>query len=362
MTITNTADIKIISTDTKTLRPNFLLVQFIFWGGYCALNLVFMGLWSAASTFLTILFIFLSLLLGLSTHGFRYLYKRHVQTINFSKTILHLIWLIPIAALSVQCILVSIMWIFIKTFPALTQGAQPITTSSLLGYAMNYCIMLTLWSTLYLLRAEFYKRRNSEIAHWQLQAQLKENELDFLRSQINSHFLFNAINNLRSLINEDAERARAGLADLSILLRGLLQNDGRELVTLRSEMEWVRGYLALEALQFEDRLSLVIDVDESLLTEKLPPLIIQTLVENAIKHGIALRRAGGTLRIDIKPINTQFWQIKVVNPLAEFQPTHTGNKIGLRNARERLYIAYGNNALIDLDINTEVIATVELPL
>lgn len=94
-------------------------------------------------------------------------------------------------------------------------------------------------------------------------------------------------------------------------------------------MEWVKGYLSLEALQFENRLSTTIEVDESLFTAKLPPLILQTLAENAIKHGIAARRAGGHLTITIKKSNPAYWQIKVINPLPEFEPTHQGNKIGL---------------------------------
>jgi LytS/YehU family sensor histidine kinase len=212
------------------------------------------------------------------------------------------------------------------------------------------------------LRAEFTKRRNSEIAHWQLQAQLKDNELQFLRSQINSHFLFNAINNLRTLITEDAEAARKGMASLSILLRGLLQNDAQQLVSLRDELEWVQGYLYLESLQFEDRLTTVLDIDESLLTAKLPPLIMQTLVENAIKHGIAARRQGGELRICIQRLSALRWFIEVQNPLPEFSPSHTGNKIGLKNTRERLHMAFGEKATLDLTFSTQVTARVELPL
>ena len=232
----------------------------------------------------------------------------------------------------------------------------------MLVYAINYCIMLGLWCTIYLLRAEFQKRRNSEIAHWQLQAQLKENELQFLRSQINSHFLFNAINNLRTLINEDPQAARAGLASLSVLLRGLLQHDGQQLVSLREELEWVQGYLSLESLQFENRLRTTIEADDTLLTAKLPPLILQTLVENAIKHGIAARRAGGHLTITIKKMDLANWKITVTNPLPEFQPPHQGNGIGLRNARERLQLAFGNNANLMLEITEQVTATVEMPL
>ncbi len=342
---------------------HYLIAQCIFWGSYGVLNLIFMSLWGAAlSPFLTMLFIALSIILGLITHGFRYLYKTYTYNWTLLKVSLHLIWLIPLAALTAQTILFAFILALTTLFPAAAVGSQPTSAGGMIGFAINYCILLGLWCTIYLLRAEFQKRRNSEIAHWQLQAQLKENELQFLRSQINSHFLFNAINNLRSLVKEDAEQAREGLANLSVLLRGLLHNDGQQLVSLREEMEWVRGYLSLEALQFENRLSTTIDVDENLLTAKLPPLILQTLVENAIKHGIAARRAGGRLTITIKRSTPTHWQIKVINPLPEFQSTHQGNKIGLRNARERLAIAFGEQASLNLDIAEQVTATVEIPL
>ncbi len=341
---------------------HYLRMQLLFWGGYILLNIIFMALWGGLSFFVIVIFVKLSIVLGLISHGFRHLYKTYAAQWPLLKISLNLIWLIPTAALLAQLIISLLILTFTTLFPTATTGTQPVSTGGLLGYTMNYCIMLTLWSTIYLLRTEFYKRRSSEIAHWQLQAQLKENELHFLRSQINSHFLFNAINNLRSLINEDPKAAREGLANLSVLFRGLLQSDGQQLVTLREEMEWVRGYLSLEALQFENRLITSINVDERLLTAKLPPLILQTLVENAIKHGIAARRAGGELQINIHTINTTHWQIEVINPAPEFQPTHQGNKIGLRNARERLQMAFGDNASLTLTIAGQVTATVEIPL
>lgn len=342
---------------------HYMRAQVLFWGAYFVLNLLFMGLWGAHITpFLIIMFAGLSVVLGSISHGFRYLYKSHAQHRSLLNTSLHLIWLIPVAALSAQIIISGFIFSINTFMPAITSGSQPVSLGGLLGFTINYCILLGLWCMIYLLRAEFHKRRNAEISHWQLQAQLKENELQFLRSQINSHFLFNAINNVRSLVKEDAEAARDGLASLSVLLRGLLQADGQQLVTLRDEMEWVKGYLSLEALQFENRLTVSIDMDESLLTAKLPSLILQTLVENAIKHGIAARRNGGHLHIAIQKIKSTHWQIKVINPLPEFQPEHQGNKIGLRNARERLQIAFCSDANLHLDIAQQVTATVELPL
>ena len=342
---------------------HYVRAQFLFWGTYLVLNLLFMRLWGAHLTsFLVGMFLGLSIVLGFISHGFRYLYKNYAQDWPLLKTSLHLIWLIPVAALFAQAI-VSGFILFLVTFaPRITAGTKPVSTGGLLGYTINYGILFSLWSAIYLLRAEFNKRRNSEIAYWQLQAQLKENELHFLRSQINSHFLFNTINNLRSLINENPQAAREGLANLSILLRGLLHGDGQQLVSLRDEMEWVKGYLSLEALQLESRLTLSININESLLTAKLPALIVQTLVENAIKHGVAACRQGGYLHIDIQKLNTAYWQIKVTNPLPEFQPTHQGNQIGLRNARERLQLAFGDKASLNLDIAEQVTATVEIPV
>jgi sensor histidine kinase YesM len=351
-----------MAANNQKILSRYGITQSIFWGSYFLLNLIFMGLWGAVSPFITILFVTLSVVLGFISHGLRYLFKTYAQNWPLLKVSLNLIWLIPLAALSAQFILFVFIFTLTHFIPAAAVGAQPTTTGGMFAYAINYCIMLTLWSAIYLLRNEFYKRRNSEIAHWQLQAQLKENELQFLRSQINSHFLFNAINNLRSLVKEDAEQAREGLANLSVLLRGLLHNDGQQLVSLREEMEWVRGYLSLEALQFENRLTTSITMDESLATAKLPPLILQTLVENAVKHGIAARRSGGHLQIDIQKIKPTHWQIKVTNPLPEFQPTHAGNKIGLRNARERLQLAFGEQANLQLTIAEQVTATVEIPL
>ena len=349
------------------INPNavsrrYLWAQLFFWGGYFLLNVVFLGLWGSTSLFFNILFVLLSLTLGFTSHGLRALFKHYARDWSFLRIGLHLLWLLPLAALSTQLILWVIVSGVAKLFPSLTVGVKPTSLGNMLGYAINCCIMLGFWCALYLLRAEFYKRRNSEISYWQLQAQLKENELQFLRSQINSHFLFNAINNLRALIKEDPEAARTGLANLSILLRGLLQSDGQQLVSLRDELEWVRGYLALESLQFETRLHYSIAVDDALLNAKLPSLILQTLVENAIKHGIAGRPTGGSLAIKIIALDNNRWKMQVINPPAEFQSSHQGNKIGLQNARERLAIAYGNNAHLTLEMGDQVVATVEMPI
>src|SRR5690606_16611858 len=275
------------------------------------------GLSATLSPVMAVIFIMLSVLLWLASDGLRWLHKNYGRSHSLTYIFLHLLWLLPLTGLAVQLLLSIIIYGLMSQFPNLAEGVQPMHSGSLLLYTANTSIILLLWSIIYLLRAEFFKRRHAEIEHWRLRAEMKERELDFLRSQINSHFLFNAINNLRAMVREDAERARSGLADLSTLLRGILHSDSRSLIKLQEELEWVRGYLSLEALQFENRLIVEEQIDPELLNAQMPPLLLQTLVENAIKHGIAARRSGGKIIFSARQLDNDRWQLSVTNPKSE---------------------------------------------
>jgi len=346
----------------STSTRQYYLAQFLFWSAYFLLNMVFVKVGVQWHPIYPVIFLVLSLLLFTATHALRWIYKKKAYTWPLRKTILNLVWALPVTAVLIQWLLFTLVFIVISVFAIDATGAQRSTVGGFVTYVMNTWIMLVLWCTVYLFRVEFRKRREAEVAHWKLQSEVKEAELQFLRSQINSHFLFNALNNLRSLIREDAERARAGLNDLAALLRGLLHVDPSKKVKLKDELEWVKGYLALEALQFENRLRTEFNIDDKLLNQELPPLILQTLVENAIKHGIAARRDGGVVGISAKSISDKKWQLIVTNPGADRAGTHQGNGIGLKNTRQRLSIAYGDQASLALQIGDVVIATVELPL
>jgi signal transduction histidine kinase len=124
-----------------------------------------------------------------------------------------------------------------------------------------------------------------------------EAELRALRAQLNPHFLFNALNTIGYLMRAAPERAFGTLLDLTRLLRAVLKRSGGDFATLGQELELVRAYLAIEAARFEDRLRVIIDVPRSLETWLVPPLVLQPLVENAIKHGITLRAEGGEVSI-----------------------------------------------------------------
>lgn len=339
----------------------YLLAQGLFWSSYLLLNIIFAVLWNSFSGAAIGIFVTLSFMLLYTSHQLRALYLRNQPQLTFLHTCLHLGWLIPLAALAIQIVLHLLIYAVVALAPEHSAGIHPFNISNFVLYTFNTAFMLALWSMLYLLRSEFKKRRETEIAHWRDQAKLREIELQFLRSQINSHFLFNSLNNLRSLILEDPQAARKGLADLATLLRGLLQTEAHTTVPLREELDWVRGYLALEALQFEQRLQYEFVIDNSLLDAKVPPLLVQTLVENAIKHGIAGRRTGGLVSLRAQRLNNSEWQLEVENPAAELPALHQGNGIGIANARERLAIAFGERATFELQLGENVVARVCMP-
>lgn len=340
----------------------YYLAQLLFWGVYLLMNVVFMvAYYNQVSRLSVAIFLVLSVLLFGISHGLRSLFHRYAKNWSLWKISLNLAWILPLASALAQALLFVIVSGLITMFSMNTAGVQRYSFGTFMGYIMNTCVMLVLWATFYLMRVEFRKRRDAEIAHWRLQAEVKESELQFLRSQINSHFLFNALNNLRSVIREDAERARTGLSDLATLLRGLMQINPANMVKLRDELEWVKGYLSLEQLQFEQRLQTRFHIDESLLDQEFPALIIQTLVENAVKHGIATCREGGVIELSIQRSGPSSWMIKVTNPCGQSK-VHAGHGIGLKNARQRLQLAYGDKAQLQIDFGDTVTTTILLPL
>jgi signal transduction histidine kinase len=215
----------------------------------------------------------------------------------------------------------------------------------LLTYALNSAILLWLWLAVWVGVTMLQRWRTGEIAKWQAETAARELELQVLRAQINPHFLFNALNNLRALINEDPARAREMLSRLSNTLRHTLQHSAKERVPLADELAVVHDYVALEQLHHEERLRVGWQVDPATADASVPPMLLQLLVENAIKHGIARTPGGGTVDIRIARDGEQL-RIAVDNPgqwkAEPASATSTG--LGLQHLRERLARAGGEGA------------------
>ena len=189
-------------------------------------------------------------------------------------------------------------------------------------------------------------RQQAETAH--LNEQLSKAQLDALRRQIEPHFLFNTLNSVSALIREHRNDAAVMMiAGLSDFLRRLLADPSRQQVPLAEEMEFAQKYLDIQKVRFVDRLQLAVDVPSDLLIAQVPTLILQLMVENAIKHGIAKRAHGGLIRISASRNNGTL-TLSVYNDGPSLSANIAPSGIGLTNMRTRLQGLYGDAFALDM--------------
>lgn len=221
--------------------------------------------------------------------------------------------------------------------------------------SLNGALILIGWQCLYLFYHLFDRFNRSEIERLRLTTVLKDAELRALKSQVNPHFIFNSLNSLRALIDENPGRAREAVTQLANLLRYSLQSGQLETVPLEDELRVVNDYLALEQVRHEERLRVRLDVAPETLALPIPPMLLQTLVENAIKYGISPAPSGGEITI-VARREGEALRLRVTNPgeLAakprsrsrRGEAVSTG--LGLSNAAERLRLLFGERARLEL--------------
>ena len=200
----------------------------------------------------------------------------------------------------------------------------------------NQTVIFWLWALAYVFWGTLVSKR-------QMQKQMHQAQLQQLTNQLNPHFLFNALNSIRALIYEDQDKAAATVTQLSELFRFHLQAHLKPLSTLADEWQITSQYLQIEQVRLEQRLQLDLQFDEQLWQQKLPTLSLLTLVENAIKHGIAPLPQGGRLWIKSRPVAAG-WQLIVGNSCAGLSNAH-GTRTGLKNLRQRLALLPGRHHL-----------------
>lgn len=225
-----------------------------------------------------------------------------------------------------------------------------------LGYWINTMILLGLWTGAWVGWRSLRHARASELAAIRAESRRNALELDSLRARLNPHFVFNALNNLRALITEDPERARELVTRLSNTLRHALDHSHREWTSLAQELAVVEDYLAVEAVHHEQRLRVVRHVDAPE-HARLPPMALQLLVENAIKHGISRTPGGGELAISATT-DADVLRIRVTNP-GRLDTGVAGTGVGLAYLRQRLEATGGRFRLAQQ--GSAVVATLEVP-
>jgi signal transduction histidine kinase len=231
----------------------------------------------------------------------------------------------------------------------------------------NLMMILLGWMCLYFFYHLFDRFNRSEIERLRLAAHAKESELRSLKSQVNPHFIFNSLNSLRALIDENPARARQAVTQLANLLRYSLQSGQLETVPFENELRIVNDYLALEQVRHEERLRVRLDIEPETLTLPIPPMLLQTLVENAVKYGISTRTEGGEIAIIARRENNSL-RLQVTNPGELATPAsrerQASTGVGLRNAAERLRLLFGETASLQLraEKGKFVIAEAVVPL
>jgi LytS/YehU family sensor histidine kinase len=227
---------------------------------------------------------------------------------------------------------------------------------------VNALIVTLIWVGLYLGFAVQRHRYEAQVHQAELAQSLHAAELRLLKAQLNPHFLFNALNGVRALIAGEPARAQDAVTQLARTLRYTLAANDDELVSLARELEMVNDYLELEGLRLADRLNVVRDIAPEATQARVPVMLIQTLIENAIKHGIAELKQGGTLRIEAQVLNAELI-IRISNPRPIGSPVPHAQGTGLKNSSERLRLLFGSRANLRLDLSRpgEAIAAVRLP-
>ncbi len=211
------------------------------------------------------------------------------------------------------------------------------------------------WTTLYVAITSTRATLQGRLA-------LRESELRALEGQVNPHFLFNCLNSIRGMISENPSQAQDMVTRLANIFRYNLQRDRSHTVPLSQEIAVVSDYLALERVRFEDRLRVTISIDRAAESAPVPAMLLQTLVENALKHGLSDRPDGGELLIEAKMRSDELvLRVENTGELAEPKPGAT--QVGLKNARERLRLLYGDRASLSLanQGGGRVSATVMIP-
>lgn len=213
-------------------------------------------------------------------------------------------------------------------------------------------MMMVYWVIVLITHAyDYYQRfRENELKAAQLEGQLAQAQLSALKMQLHPHFLFNTLNAISSLMHTDVEAADRMIVRLSDLLRLTLESSGRQMVSLKEEVDFLKRYVDIEQIRFQDRLTVGLDIAADTLDAQVPTLILQPLVENAIKHGIAPRASAGRIDVTARR-NEHMLLLRVEDDGVGMGHDGAGSPhegLGLSNTRSRLEKLFGSSQRFEL--------------
>ncbi|GJM27394.1 MAG: histidine kinase [Cyclobacteriaceae bacterium] len=318
----------------------YWLCQIIGWSSYAIFSLVLYVLSEhqlvpldiSGQLLLTCYYIF-------STHIYRNLIIKWGWLNTISPNLIPKI-ILSIIALSISCFLFEIILNFGL---GIAVDANDPWGWSIAQFFANLFLYF-IWSMVYFVY-HYFENYKSALKY---QASINEIQLNKLKSQLNPHFIFNGLNSIRALIDENPKKAKVAVTQLSNILRNSLSMNEKKLVNFTEELRTVRDYLELENVRYEERLKTILDIDPESNRFAVPPLMVQTLVENGIKHGIANLVNGGTLKLSTEVQNGQL-KIKIKNSGQYHKRTGNGQDgYGIANTVQRLKLLYGDKAKFNI--------------
>lgn len=309
------------------------------------------------------LILFLRILLVVSigiiiTHLLRWVIRQMNWLLQPVEKVLPKLLLAVIIA-SLTC---SLLVVEISEYFNLSDTSSKLNFSSrLLATTMDIGLFIVPWVLIYYFYHYITKSRKQQLDTLKLEALVKELELKTIKSHINPHFMFNALNSIRALIDENPSRARTAITELSNILRSSMQTEKSETVPFEKELGIVKDYLALEHIRFEDRLRIEYQIDEETLNQPVPPMMLQTLVENAIKHGIGRQEKGGIIKV-ISDLKGDYHEMIVQNS-GFLNGQMNGDGFGLSSTKNRLHLLFGEKANFEItQFDGLVEAKVSIPI
>ncbi len=283
-----------------------------------------------------------------------------------------------LASLILAVIWCTLFFSFHYVLHSFIERSHGISLEAVFSNGINTFLVLLIWSTIYFgvhFSRDYQKTKvekleleasvkNAQMERLILETSVKNFQLNVLKGQINPHFMFNSLNNIRALMLEDVDRSRDMLTYLSEMLRYSLNSERTKIVSVKQEIETVYNYFHLCSIQFENRLKYSVSVEPEIKDFEMPPMLIQLLVENGIKHGISQLDSGGVVNVNVIKHKNGI-RIRVENSghlTASEQKAEDRKRIGLKNITDRLKLMYGDEASFRIFQQNEiVVAEVIIP-
>jgi len=316
----------------------YWVLQLVGWTTYALINLLFVSLARGITVVQVVAFFSLAFFYLISTHAFRYTIKEY-GWLNLPIPRLVMNSLVALLVLSILNTVVTVVINLAFETHDVREDLRPLVVFSNIFFSF---LLYALWATMYFL-FHFLDNYNTSLKY---QAKINEIKLNHLRSQLNPHFIFNALNSVRALVDENPIKAKSAITQLSNILRYSLVMDNKTLISFEDEFNTVKDYLNLEKIRFEERLNVSYDIEDRAYRYKLPPMMLQTIVENAIKHGISNLVKGGIvdLKCTVGEDDRLFIYVKNSGQLKPYSTKKKHEGHGINNTVQRLKLIYGNKA------------------